>query len=107
MFPCSCGIVNLHPLTACTELEALVLPPNAKDIEFLRALPKLQMPGYAADSSGGWTTTAATQFRKDYDARQAAGKKRACAGTARGPPVLPELTGNGLPNRGGQRRSRK
>lgn len=63
------AVVDLGPLANCTELEELVLPPNAKDIAFLRALPKLRRISYNADMAGGqWTTVTAAEFWKEYDA---------------------------------------
>ena len=65
------AVVDLRPLAVCTELEELVLPPNARDIAFLRALPKLRKLSYKADMHGSqWTTMTAEQFWKEFDAKK-------------------------------------
>ena len=65
------AVVDLRPLAVCTELEELVLPPNARDIAFLRALPKLRKLNYKADMYGSqWTTMTAEEFWKKFDAKK-------------------------------------
>lgn len=55
-------ITDLAPLRNCVTLEQLVLPQNAKDIEFLRHMPNLQQLSYTD------AFLSANEFWQSYDA---------------------------------------
>ncbi len=63
-------LTDVSPLADMKELRQLILPPNAKNFEFLRRLPKL---GYLSYAESVKTPTlpdkTAAQFWKEYDAR--------------------------------------
>jgi Leucine-rich repeat (LRR) protein len=62
-------LTNLSPLADCKELQKLSLPLNGRNIEFLRALPKLERLSYTADTAYGYhLNKTATEFWKEYDA---------------------------------------
>jgi serine/threonine protein kinase len=64
-------LTDLSPLSDCRELTSLSLPPNAKDIEFLRALPKLQRLSFAEDRTQfSIPDMTVEEFWKEYDAKQ-------------------------------------
>jgi len=52
-------------------LTALTLPPKAKDIEFLRKLPKLQRVSYQETPNNvELPTKTATEFWKEFDVKK-------------------------------------
>ena len=57
-------LTDLSPLAEAKELIELTLPPNAKNFEFLRALPKLQRLRFMEK-----TSKPVAEFWKEYDAR--------------------------------------
>jgi hypothetical protein len=59
-------ITDLSPLADCRTLTALTLPPNAKDIEVLRTLPKLKRIGFKENSNWLPDQTAA-DFWREHD----------------------------------------
>jgi tetratricopeptide (TPR) repeat protein/predicted Ser/Thr protein kinase len=59
-------ITDLWPLKDCKTLQRLVLPPNARDIEFLRHFPNLREISYSKDGS----FLSAGEFWKAYDDRK-------------------------------------
>ncbi len=64
-------ITDLSPLVDCHKLTALTLPPNAKDIEFLRRLPQLKRLSYEPDPIDGYRPDkTAAEFWKEYDAKK-------------------------------------
>ncbi len=64
-------ITDLSPLVDCRKLTALTLPPNAKDIEFLRSLPQLKRLSYEPDPIDGYRPDkTAAEFWKEYDAKK-------------------------------------
>jgi serine/threonine protein kinase len=64
-------ITDLSPLVDCRKLTALTLPPNAKDIEFLRSLPQLKRLSYEPDPIDGYRPDkTAAEFWTDYDAKK-------------------------------------
>jgi serine/threonine protein kinase/Leucine-rich repeat (LRR) protein len=67
---CSClELTDLTPIAECRELKTITLPPKAKDLEFLRALPKLERISFEEqpnDFTRPKQTTA--EFWKEYDA---------------------------------------
>jgi serine/threonine protein kinase len=63
-------ITNLSPLAECRKLAALTLPPNAKDIEFLRSLPQFERLSHAPDLfDRDRPDKTAGEFWKEYDAQ--------------------------------------
>jgi Leucine-rich repeat (LRR) protein len=64
-------ITDLTPLADCRKLTALTLPPNAKDIEFLRSLPQLRRLSYEPDPIDSYRPDkTAAEFWKEYDAKR-------------------------------------
>ena len=64
-------ITDLSPLVDCRKLTALTLPPNAKDIEFLRNLPQLKRLSYEPDPIDSYRPDkTAAEFWKEYDAKK-------------------------------------
>jgi serine/threonine protein kinase len=69
-------ITDLSPLTDCRKLTALTLPPNAKDIEFLRNLPQLKRLSYEPDPIDGYRPDkSAQEFWKEYDTQTKPARK--------------------------------
>lgn len=60
-------LTDLSPLLDCPTLEFIVLPPQAKNYELLRSLPKLGRIGFEWNDGAG---KSAAQFWKEYDARR-------------------------------------
>lgn len=58
---------DLHPLEGCANLEELTLPPLARDIEFLRQLPKLKRLSHQKSRTSWSPDSTAEEFWK-YDA---------------------------------------
>ena len=64
-------LTDVSPLADVKTLEHLTLPPNARNIEFLRALPKLARLSFAEDSGNGFRPDkTAAEFWKEYDANK-------------------------------------
>ena len=64
-------ITDLSPLVDCRKLTALTLPPNAKDIEFLRNLSQLKRLSYEPDPIDSYRPDKTTaEFWKEYDAKK-------------------------------------
>jgi len=64
-------IGDLSPHADCKELTQLTLPPNVKDIEFLRALPKLECLSFDEDEAKSYRPDrTVAEFWKQYDARK-------------------------------------
>jgi hypothetical protein len=70
----SAPVASLAPLRDCLTLETIVLPRGARDLEVLRQLPMLRLLSYEVDQTKLPNRTA-EQFWKEFDARQAAGRK--------------------------------
>jgi Leucine-rich repeat (LRR) protein len=61
-------LTDLAPLGESKGLTDLTLPPNAKDIEFLRSLPKLERLSFTADrQNGDRAKQTAAVFWQEYD----------------------------------------
>ncbi len=58
------ALIDIRPLADCTSLEILVLPPNCRDIEFLRELPKLGRISYRV--GGAKTRWRPAQTAKEF-----------------------------------------
>ncbi len=58
-------VTDFSPLAGCKGLTGLVLPAQAKDIEFLRSIPQLARLSFAAKN--GEPDKTAAEFWKDYD----------------------------------------
>lgn len=64
-------LTDLSPLADCNELKLLTLPPDARDIESLRTLPKLERIGFKEDrNNGNRPEKSAEEFWQEYDAKQ-------------------------------------
>ena len=63
-------ITDLSPLVNIESLETVILPPNAKNVEVLRKLPKLKQLGYKVAGSSGLQT--AEEFWAAYDRQKVA-----------------------------------
>ncbi len=64
-------ITDLSPLADCRKLTSLTLPPNAKDIGFLRSLPQLIRLSEEPDPIDGYRPDkTAAEFWKEYDTRK-------------------------------------
>lgn len=57
-------ITDVSPLAECLALETISLPPNAKNIELLRKLPKLKRISFVWDNG---PNKSAAEFWKEYD----------------------------------------
>ena len=63
-------ITDVSPLADCKELQIIQLPPNATNIEFLRAFPKLTRIGFKSDPITTWLADkSAAEFWQEYDAK--------------------------------------
>ncbi len=64
------AITNLSALADAKSLQSIILPPNAKNLEFLRTFPKLARIGYRDDPKNGHRPDkSAEQFWKEYDGK--------------------------------------
>ena len=64
-------VTDLSPLAEAKGLTTLTLPPNANNIGFLRAFPKLERLGFKDSAGNGYLPdTTAAEFWKEYDARK-------------------------------------
>ncbi len=67
-------VTDLSPLADCQTLKVLALPANAKDIEFLRAFPKLERISFKGDPNHGYRPDkSAAEFWREWDAKKQAG----------------------------------
>jgi Leucine-rich repeat (LRR) protein len=66
------NVTDLSPIGDAKELSELILPPNAKDFEFLRKFPKLQRLSFDEDQSSFRTDKTAGEFWKKYDRTKSA-----------------------------------
>jgi Leucine-rich repeat (LRR) protein len=66
------SLTDLSPLADAKELIDLTLPPKPKDIEFLRAFPKLERLSFkeGPSANGYRPTQTAAEFWKEYDAKK-------------------------------------
>jgi len=66
------NIVDLSPLKSCTTLLRLTLPTQAKDFEFLRNFPKLELLSFTEDSTLQFPVPdrTAVKFWEEYDAKK-------------------------------------
>ncbi len=64
------NIVDLSPLEGSTKLQKLTLPMQAKDFEFLRTFPKLELLSFTEDSKLHVPDRTAAKFWKEYDAKK-------------------------------------
>jgi serine/threonine protein kinase/Leucine-rich repeat (LRR) protein len=69
------NVASVAPLKDCPALEAIALPPRARDAETLRSLPNLRLISTKADSLNFLPDKTAEEFWKECDAQNAAGKK--------------------------------
>jgi hypothetical protein len=60
-------ITDLSPLANMTTLERVILPPNAKSFEFLRACPKLTRLSFEFNLVTKGPDQSAAEFWKQYD----------------------------------------
>jgi Leucine-rich repeat (LRR) protein len=60
------GLRDLHPLEGCVNLEELLLPPNAGDIEFLRQLPNLKRLSRQKSKDSWSSDSTAEEFWKNF-----------------------------------------
>ena len=64
-------LADLAPLADCRELARLTLPAGAKDIDFLRKLPKLERISFKETSNNyALPVQTAAEFWKEYDAKK-------------------------------------
>ncbi|MCA8989671.1 MAG: hypothetical protein KDA78_18635, partial [Planctomycetaceae bacterium] len=65
-------LTDVSPLADCKELKQLTLPPNAKEIEFLRTLRKLERLSYKEDNRPGVYDPDKTteEFWTEYDSKK-------------------------------------
>jgi serine/threonine protein kinase/Leucine-rich repeat (LRR) protein len=68
----SCAqVTDLSPLADAKELIQLILPPNPKDIDFLRNLPKLKLLSFEEDPARNWQPDKTTaEFWKEYESQK-------------------------------------
>ncbi len=66
------NVTDLSPLADAKELAQFVLPPNARGIELLRGLSKLQLLSYEEDQQSYRPDKTAEKFWADYDSKQKA-----------------------------------
>jgi hypothetical protein len=65
------SLTDVSPLAENKELQTVTLPPNAKNIEFFRAFPKLERLSFTEDSSNRYRPDkTAAEFWQEYDAKQ-------------------------------------
>jgi tetratricopeptide (TPR) repeat protein len=62
-------VADLAPLVGCTKLEAIGLPDNAKGVEALRKLPRLQRISSRYDTDKDQVAQSADEFWREFDAR--------------------------------------
>ena len=64
------NIVDISPLKSVTTLQKLTLPTQAKDFEFLRNFPKLELLSFTEDLTTLVPDRTAAGFWEEYDARK-------------------------------------
>ncbi|MEO8351025.1 MAG: hypothetical protein ABI680_04800 [Chthoniobacteraceae bacterium] len=64
------NLIDLSPLADCKGLKSLTLPPNAKNIEFLRTLPNLERLSFKEERKGWMPDKTAAEFWREYDAKK-------------------------------------
>ena len=66
------NIVDLSPLKSCTTLSKLTLPTQAKDFEFLRSFPDLELLSFTEDLTAPVPVPdrTAAKFWREYDAKK-------------------------------------
>jgi serine/threonine protein kinase/Leucine-rich repeat (LRR) protein len=64
------NIVDLSPLKNSTTLQRITLPAQAKDFEFLRTFPKLELLSFTEDSTTQFPDRTAAKFWEEYDAKK-------------------------------------
>ena len=64
------NIVDLSPLQSVTTLQKLSLPAQAKDFEFLRTFPKLELLSFTEDSKLHVPDRTAARFWEEYDVQK-------------------------------------
>jgi Leucine-rich repeat (LRR) protein len=69
------GLRDLYPLVGCLNLEELILPPYASDLECLRQLPKLKWLSRQKSKDSWIPDSTAEEFWKAYDAAKTKGGK--------------------------------
>ena len=68
-------VADVSPLADIPTLEEVRIPPTAKNIETLRGHRKIALLSYWVDPKTNRPTKTAAEFWKEFDAKQAAGKK--------------------------------
>jgi hypothetical protein len=64
-------LTDISPLKQCPSLRLVTLPPEARDIEFLRSFSKIERLSYTENDRNGWRPSqAAAEFWKEYDANK-------------------------------------
>ena len=64
-------LTDLSPLAECRELKEITLPPNAKNVECLRTLPKLERIDFVKDlNNDRFPDKSPAEFWKEYDAKK-------------------------------------
>jgi len=63
-------ITNLAPIEGIATLESVIIPPNAKNFEFLRSVTNLERISFKYDPTIKGPAQAATDFWADYDKSQ-------------------------------------
>jgi Leucine-rich repeat (LRR) protein len=63
-------LTDISPLANCEKLTNLTLPPNVKNIEFLRALPTLERISFTEQTEGWTPDKTAAEFWREYDAKK-------------------------------------
>jgi Leucine-rich repeat (LRR) protein len=66
------GITDVSPLKETKTLEILILPPGAKDFEFLRQFRNLKLLGYRYDDHNHGPNQTATKFWAEFDRAKSA-----------------------------------
>jgi tRNA A-37 threonylcarbamoyl transferase component Bud32/tetratricopeptide (TPR) repeat protein len=69
------GVTDLSPLAGCNTLEEILLPAKAGDLSMLRELPRLKFISTREVGTSGHPAQTAAEFWKEYDAKEATGKK--------------------------------
>jgi Flp pilus assembly protein TadD/Leucine-rich repeat (LRR) protein len=71
----SARVQDIDSLADCPELEWVSLPPNARNVQSLRALKKLRYLSTKWDSNANRPAQTAEEFWREYDAQRAPAKK--------------------------------
>jgi Leucine-rich repeat (LRR) protein len=87
------ALTDLAPLADCKQLKNLTLPPNAKDIDFLRAFTRMERLSFRDDpKNGNRPTRTAAQFWREYDGEGWLRKLRDAGVAIKGARQLPDNT---------------